>query len=135
MTLLELLVVLTVLALLTAALPALTGVTPRFEDSVRALVATLREARAEAVLRGAPTPVVFDLRQRRYGRPGEERAMPEGLTLELETVDAARLGRRLPSVVFFPDGGASGGVIRVSDGAQSAVVSVRWLTGAVRRGE
>lgn len=143
-TLLEVLVVSAILALMALAAPmALQSGPPPFEASVRDIAAALRQARSEALRTGAPQAVAFDLRARRYGPTGTEHALAEGLELSVTSAAEARLGQhgagpaRTAAILFFGDGGATGGVLRLSRGdgraRQSATLTVRWLTGAIQR--
>ena len=38
---------------------------------------------------------------------------------------------RQPAIIFYPNGGSSGGAITLTEQDRSATVSVDWLTGAV----
>lgn len=146
-TLLEVLVVSAILGLMALAAPmALNSGPPSFEASVRDITAALRQARSEALRTGAPQAVAFDLRARRYGPTGAEHALPEGVELSVTSAAEARLDQQsrlsgghgeTAAILFFGDGGATGGVLRLSRGdggaRQSATLIVRWLTGAIRR--
>jgi general secretion pathway protein H len=132
-TLLELLVALTIAAALIALTPRLMvsggGDLAAAADMV---AAELRLARERALTRGAPAGVGFDpeggavLPQGAAPRP-----LPSGVALALRTAAEARDALGAPGVVFFPEGGATGGEIALSRGAGVMVVEVRWLTGAV----
>ncbi|HMR31468.1 MAG TPA: prepilin-type N-terminal cleavage/methylation domain-containing protein [Geminicoccaceae bacterium] len=112
-TLVELLVVLTLLALASAI------VLPRFMASAgpnarmqAALVASkLRDARREAVASARPIAVPIDA-------AGVEATGPDG--------------RRLPEILFFPDGSSSGAVLIVEVDRRRALIEVDDLTGSVR---
>ncbi len=112
-TLVELLVVLTLLALASAmVLPrfvASTGPTARSQAAV--LASTLRDARRQAVASAKPVSVPID---------------------RLQVAAQGPDGRPLPQILFFPDGSSSGGVLTVVVRDQRAVVEVDDLTGAVR---
>lgn len=104
---------LTLLALASAiVLPrfmASTGPTARTQA---ALVASkLRDARRQAVATAQPISVPIDA-------AGVEAVGPDG--------------RRLPEVLFFPDGSSSGAVLIVEVNQRRASVEVDDLTGAVR---
>lgn len=111
-TLLELLVVLTVMALATMV------VAPRF--------ASLREPG----LRQVGRDVALELR----GARGS--AMRGG---GIARVEPEAIGARLPAgfrlggdtIVFYPDGRSSGGSLRLADAAGELRLDVDWLTGAV----
>ena len=112
-TLVELLVVITLLALASAL------VLPRFVSSAgpsarseAAMVASkLRDARLQAIATAQPIAVSID--PRRIAAIGPD-------------------GRPLPEILFFPDGSSSGGVLVVELQQRRAVVEVDDLTGGVR---
>ena len=133
-TLLEMLVVITIVVMLAATLPNLRfGKGQSHEEAVREILSTLRQARAEAIRNAETTPVVFDLRERRFGMPGQEKELAASINLTLRTAREVRTSRGEQSIVFFPDGSASGGTIRVERGREISTINVRWLTGVIRQ--
>ena len=133
-TLLEMLVVITIVVMLAAALPNLRlGTGQSHEEAVREILSTLRQARAEAIRNAETTPVVFDLQQRRFGIPGREKELAPSINLTLRTARETRLATGERSIVFFPDGSATGGSIRVERGRETSTINVRWLTGVIRQ--
>lgn len=127
-------VVVSILALLAVAIPRLGGSgLPAGEETARKMLGELRAARAEAIGAGAPVAVSFDLAARRFGREGREAALPEGVELTLRTGLEAADRRGRARIVFFPDGSATGGTLRLEGRGPATVLTVRWLTGAVRR--
>ncbi len=138
-TLLELLVVIAILALAASILPSMIGRGgPRIEADARAVVGALRAARSEAIRTGAPAEATFDLDRGLIRIPGRTIDLSDASALEVETArEAARAGGD-PAIIFFPDGGATGGRVRLIEASPggdrvAAEVGVRWLTGAVRR--
>lgn len=134
MTLLEVLVVIAIIALLVAALPlrgfgALDGVELRAAG--RDLATHLRRARATAMQTGAAARFVLDVETGRYGRTGEER-LPDGLDIRFDTARQDLLGADAGSVVFMPDGSATGGTITLTRDERQVRVEVAWLTGQVK---
>jgi general secretion pathway protein H len=132
-TLLELLVALTIAAALIALMPRLMvsggGDLAAAADMV---AAELRLARERALTQGAPAGVGFDIEGGTVLPEGAApRPLPAGVALALRTAAEARAALGAPGVVFFPEGGATGGEIALSRGAGVTVVEVRWLTGAV----
>ncbi len=134
-TLIELLAVLAILGLayglaapyLARALPAM-----GLSQAERAVISALREARGAAAASGAP--VRFALTEDRRGwRIGDGTATeaPGGVALALAGAPAARRDGA-EAIVFFPDGGATGGKVSLSAGARRAAVTVDWVTGRVR---
>ncbi|SDZ89191.1 GspH/FimT family pseudopilin [Rubrimonas cliftonensis] len=133
-TLLEMLVALAVVALLAAAAPRFVAPGAGGLDRATRLVAgELRAARAQAIERGAPAAVTFDVESGALRRTGAEAAfLPEDVSLSLVTAAEAEALMGAPGVVFFAEGGATGGAVTLARGGASATVAVRWLTGAVR---
>jgi general secretion pathway protein H len=133
-TLLELLVVLVLVAGALALVPGLIAgrSPPVLDGSAREIAGVLREARSRAIFLGRDQRVTLDLDARRLiDARGRETALPEGLGLALLTATAELEGDGRGAIRFFPDGGSTGGRVRlVQDGREIAVV-VDWLTGRV----
>src|SRR3954462_7568264 len=114
-TLLELMVVLAILALLAGlALPQLAAARgPSAQVAARDLVASLRDARLQAITQRRMAVFWLDLGARTYGIEGAgTRRLPPNSHLEMWTVADRATGAR-GTVEFYPDGGASGGRILV----------------------
>jgi general secretion pathway protein H len=110
-TLVELLVVLTILALVAAmALPRLSArLGPTAGERAAGLADQLRAAREQAISTARPTQVPVD--------PAMARSEPP--------VDIA-------VILFFPDGSSSGGRLLVEGAGPPAVIEIDDLTGRVR---
>jgi len=115
-TLLELLVVLTIMGLLISALPgmALPGVTSiRFSGKIQEITSRLSTA--------------------------HEKAIETGQTIALHSMDLAPggvqvlLSPRSAEVTFFPDGSASAGTITVERGGHQQKLMIDAITGNVNR--
>ncbi len=131
-TLLEILVVMSILGLVyLLALPALSSAFagPRLERQARQLVATLREARSVAILRGREVRFRVDRGGWRYH--DRHRAVPEGLRVALQAPPGGSGEDGRPAIRFFPDGGATGGRLTLSGAAGVRYINVHWLTGRV----
>jgi general secretion pathway protein H len=130
-TLLELLVVLAIIAALSAAFPlALSRFVParRLDAAARVLVADIRSAQSLSL--GQNKPVALEIEAHRYQVPrGESRELRSSTFLELRSADDLR---RLATLRVFPDGSSSGGRFIFRDGAHTRVVVVSALTGRVR---
>lgn len=134
-TLLEALVALAIAMLLLTAAPRLVAPGAGALDAAAGLVAgELRRARETALSTGREQAVTFDAAARavRAGE-GPARRLPEGVSMRFTTAAEARAALGAPGVVFFEDGGATGGEIILSRGEDRVTLTVRWLTGAVRR--
>lgn len=114
-TLLELLVVLTLLALMTAfVLPRFTAFArPTAKQQAAVLADQLRAARQQAIAISRPVQVPVDPAVGRLEGPdGGEAAV----------------------VLFFPDGSSTGGRLTIAVGGRQAVIGIDDLTGAVSVG-
>jgi general secretion pathway protein H len=136
-TLVELLVVLTIIALAMAAVPALLTGLPsiRLRTAADGMVATLRELHQQAIRRAETTELVLDPAARAYrmSTDATPRRLPEIVT-ELVFKPAAALPFRANTRIrFFADGSASGGTVLLKNGKRLAAINVDWLTGRVRR--
>lgn len=131
LTLLELLVVITILALLAVATPSLFSSQAGHADVVRSLTAALREARAHAVFKNTEADLIVDLRARQYGLNHADTDLPPGTELRLTTAQELGTRNQTSIVRFFPDGSASGGQVEITTGAQSDLIEIGWLTGRI----
>lgn len=133
-TLIELMVVLAILGLLLALVPSsLSVVIPgqRLRAAAYRLADDFKDARARAVLSGAPTTVPIALVEE-GDRAGEDRVrLPRGTTVRVENIMAGSVVGTTEEMRFFPDGSASGGKVDLSAGGRTYSVSVDWLTGRV----
>ncbi len=138
-TLVELLVVLVVIALITAlAAPRfggpLTGAGLR--RAADELTAALRGTRAWARGHGVPTALLLDLENRRFARMMSDGRIhwlgswPEDLRIAVSTAEEAIASdKRRAQIVFFPDGTSLGGRIILAHGENRVFITIDWLTG------
>lgn len=129
-TLIELIVVLAVMALLLAAVPVimsggLAGVSLKAE--AREMAAALRQAHGRAIATNEEVAFNIDVESGRYavtpgGRAG---TLPEGVEARVLPESAAG------AIVFFPDGGSTGGSVTISKDRIRYEVRIDWLTGQV----
>ncbi len=131
-TLLETLLVLAILALVTAG--AAYALKPRREPPLdliaRAIVAELTLARTQAIVSGRETLVTFDVDGRRYWRSNDSRPEPLSASVSLTlTVADVEHRKGTGAIRFFPEGGSTGGKLLLANGKASRLVRVDWLTG------
>jgi len=95
--------------------------------AIAQVVQALRAARVQAIVSGQPAQTRFDLAQRRFAAPGQAaQALPADMNIRLQT--AQELGAAFE---FYPDGGASGGYVLLSQGDKHWRIDIGWLTGSV----
>ncbi len=138
-TLLELLVALSIMALLVALIPPMlsgAGLTTEVRGAVRQLASGLRAARSEAVTRQQPAVLSIDLERREFTVTGRQRPVTlpqhERVTIQLYTAQAEIVDDDRGHIRFFPDGSSTGGYIALSDRRGEYRVNVDWLTGRIR---
>lgn len=133
-TLLEMLVVITIIALMTT----IVGLNMRGKqgtdlDSVgRTLVADLRYVRSKALVGSADSALTFDVASRKYfSRDATiDRSLAQEISIAV-TVDERDIGGTRGRIVFYPDGSSSGGKIRLIKNGRQLEVVTTWLNGYV----
>jgi len=133
-TLFELLVVITIVALIST----LVGVNLQnrehgdLESVARTLMTDLRYVRSRSMVNNIDAGLVFDLAANTYAsRQAQiERVLPDTLQIQL-TVDARNIDGDRASIVFYPDGSSSGGEIQLSKDGRVMQVATSWLNGYV----
>jgi general secretion pathway protein H len=135
-TLLELLIVLVLMAMVTAFVFPMFGgpvSTSELRASARSLAAGLRLARSEALSQRRETFLTLDVSGRRFrvDRDPHEHTLPRRVELKLFTAQNDLVGDSVGAIRFYPDGGSNGGRITVASGTRKFDVDVDWLTGRV----
>jgi general secretion pathway protein H len=106
-----------------------------YRQTVQDVTALLRKARQQATLQGVPVAFAFNTANQQYGIAGQSPAkVPEGLKVQLVTAAGAVLADGSQTIVFLPEGGATGGSISLIRGEGSGVrLRVDWLSGLVTK--
>ena len=135
-TLLELLIVLSLIGILVAmVVPMLGGgvSTTELKSSARQMAAALRLARSEALATRREHSVLVDLERRVFRVEGDPReiALPRDVELKLFTAQSDLVSDKAGAIRFFPDGGSNGGRVTIAAGERKYEVDVDWLTGRV----
>jgi general secretion pathway protein H len=132
-TLLELLVVLAigavVLGTMIVARPNASGA--RVNAAARAVLATLRLARAQAIESNTDIVVSIDPETRTIRSPRGNWQLPHGVRVALTYAESERKGA-VGGLRFYPDGQSSGGEISLGLDGRNARLTVSWLTGEAR---
>ena len=137
MTMIEILVVLSIMAIGAAIVVPMvggTGVsTGDLRSAARQIAAGLRHARSEAIAQRRETVLTLDLEKRSFRVAQEPRdiALPSKVELKLFTAQSDLVNERQGAIRFFPDGGSNGGRVTVASGERKYEVDVDWLTGRV----
>ena len=132
-TLLELLVVITIFALMSTLVGInFGGDRANLESIARTLVTDLRYVRSRAMVGNVDTALVVDLDSSAYYSHVAkiDRPLPESISIEL-TVDVRDTDGKRGSIVFYPDGSSSGGEVRLSRNGRSLQITTTWLNGYV----
>ncbi|TMH25519.1 MAG: type II secretion system protein GspH [Betaproteobacteria bacterium] len=135
-TLLELLIVLTLMGIIVAiVLPTFGGgvSTTALKSAAREVAAGLRYARGQAIAQRTEALLVLDVDARTFTLPPDTQLhrLPERLELKLYTAQRDLVSDKVGAIRFFPDGGSTGGRITLAAGERKYDVDVDWLTGRV----
>jgi general secretion pathway protein H len=136
MTLLEVLVSLAIVGMmLVVAVPFVDAKRPGFSvnTEARRIAADLRKAQSDAVRNNRQVDFTLDVRSGVFGHDRYERlsdAVP-GMAVSLFTTLDQKLDNGAGTIRFFPDGGSTGGGVKLSAGAKQVQILVDWLTGRV----
>jgi len=135
-TLIEIIVVMTILGLLMALIVASgTRVSPAVHAraAAEAISGALRSARSEAVMSNRSVAFTLDLGNRSYQwGPTPPQPLPDDLRLSLLTSRELLAPTGSTGVVRFdPDGGSSGGRVTIEGGGVVWWVGIDWLSGRV----
>jgi type II secretory pathway pseudopilin PulG len=100
----------------------------RLEAEAREMEAILGALRTQAITRRVAVGlrVARDGRAVTYGDPALTRTLPATIGLRMVGEGGARR-----DLVFFPEGGATGGTLRLDDGRRAISLSVNGLTGRI----
>ena len=138
-TLVELLVVITLLAILSAILTPILIPSPArtLRAAASEVATTLRETRRLAQSRQAHQRFMLDTEAERYGIEGATtwRQLPDGTQAALTTARSLLMGQGRGGIDFFPDGSSTGGRVTLSMSERSVRVDIEWLTGRIRVSE
>jgi len=132
-TLVELLVVLVIAALVLALVGtsisrSISGAEMR--TAARKLAASIRYTRTHAILTKSEQVFLVDTESRSYSAPDREAVLlPEGMEVLLTTARSELTSETVGGIRFFPDGGSTGGSVKLEANDRIYTVNVAWLTG------
>jgi len=134
-TLLELILVLVVAAIAAAVAapnlqPAITNA--QLRAATQDVASALRHTRGQALSLGREASFVLNVNRHSYRVAGRKKpySLPDSVKLELFTADFL-MAEGQGSIIFYPDGSASGGRVTLKGAGKTRLVDVNWLTGAV----
>jgi len=130
------LVVLTIVGLVTAALPAVlsTGLPGlRLKSEARELVDELRSANRLALTSRKEIVLTVDAENGRYSLTSAAKSttLAAGIALKFSNTPFAETKGPIAHIRFFPDGSSTGGSIGLVLKGQQYWIDVDWLTGRV----
>lgn len=138
MTLIEMVVVVMLIAAMSAALAVSLGgggEGRKLREAARELTAQLQYTRGVAMLQGEAQVFEVDVDARAWRAPGNRvGSLPAGLEVSVLSAREAATGAETAGIRFFPDGSSTGGVVRLGSGEAQWRVEVAWLTGTVTLG-
>lgn len=132
-TLVELIVVLVIASLALALVGTsisrnISGAEMR--TAARKVAASMRYTRTKAILSKSQQVFVVDTEALTYLAPERpEEKLPEGMKVELNTARSELTSETAGGIRFFPDGGSTGGNVRLEANGRIYKVNVAWLTG------
>ena len=137
-SLIEMLVVLTILALvaaLTFPLLARPSDSVRLQAAARDIVSALRVTRAAAIARSTNLALVIDVDNRTYESPVvAPRAFAADILARMKIAEPERATPARGGFRFFADGSSTGGDVTLTLGDKAERLCVDWLTGEARQG-
>lgn len=137
-TLLEMLLVIALIAVAgLLAAGVLTGGIDgmRLRSSAKQIASQLRFTRTQALASGQPQRFTLDPVRRRWQAPsGHHGDIPPGLDIRFTGARQAQRREQEGAIMFFPEGGATGGRIELQARQATWRIDVSWVTGEVTAG-
>lgn len=99
-------------------------------NAARKVTASLRYTRTKAILSKSEQVFHIDTENGEYRAADREPVvLPEGMNVELNTARSELTSETAGGIRFFPDGGSTGGNVRLEANGRVYRVNVAWLTG------
>jgi len=102
----------------------------QMRTAAQKVAASLRYTRTRAILSKSEQVFLVDTENRTFkaaDRAQEE--LPEGMNVELNTARSEVTAENVGGIRFYPDGGSTGGNVRLEANGRIYQVNVAWLTG------
>ncbi len=132
-TLVELLFVMVIAALALALVgtsisQSISGAEMR--TAAQKVTAAMRYTRTKAILSKSEQVFLLDTESLQYTAADRDPVvLPEGMNVELNTARSELTSETAGGIRFFPDGGSTGGNVRLEANGRVYRVDVNWLTG------
>ena len=132
-TLVEIMVVLVIVALMMALVGSsisrnISGAQMR--TAAGKVAASMRYTRTQAILTKTEQVFLVDTEKLTYqAGDSEAKELPEGMKVELNTARSELTSETAGGIRFYPDGGSTGGNVRLEANGRIYRVNVAWLTG------
>lgn len=134
-TLIEILLVIGIMAVITTivAVQVVGSLdSAKVASAGRDLMAAMRYTRGAALLQHQSQAVIFDVEKKTYQVPGKDPVeLPDAMEIELFSATEEQLDEKTGAIRFYPDGGSTGGQVKLSVDGRSWTVQVAWLTGDI----
>lgn len=134
-TLLEMMLVLVIAAVLAAVAvpnmqPAIASM--QLRAATQDVASALRHVRGQALQKGREAEFLLNVNRHFYRVAGRAKpyALPDSVKLSLFTADFL-MEEGQGSIIFYPDGSASGGRVTLEGAGKTRLVDVNWLTGNI----
>jgi general secretion pathway protein H len=135
-TLLELVIVLSLMAILSVAAAPMIGKGMSTIDqraAAQKIAAAFKSARNIAVSQRKEAAVVVNIKALTVTpADAEPISLPSGVTIDLTTIEKEKIDDDSAAIRFYPDGGSTGGRVILKKGDRALRVDVDWLTGRVK---
>lgn len=135
-SLIELLVVLTILGLALAIIPPLLNnviKSAQVKNAARELASGLRQVRSIAISRQEESYLAIDIADETFTINGKNKKLdlPDNTKITLTTAKSEQQSKTRGAIRFFPDGSSTGGRIMLRAAAGRYSIDVSWLTGQI----
>jgi len=98
--------------------------------AARKVAASLRYTRTRAILTKSQQVFLVDTENRNFKAPDREvEELPEGMKVELNTARSELTSETVGGIRFYPDGGSTGGNVKLEANDRIYQINVAWLTG------
>jgi general secretion pathway protein H len=99
-------------------------------SAARKVAASLRYTRTHAILTKSEQVFLVDTEKHSFQAANrQQELLPKGMNVELNTARSELTSETVGGIRFYPDGGSTGGNVRLEANGRVYQVNVAWLTG------